>query len=272
MTTKTIKNIFTGFFLGGVLAATQTNALAQEVGVISQKTKIHLKIKGYVFGIKIMNTDFQSAIKGNIYSVRADMRTSGLAALLKKIQIWSTTTGYIVGNDLQPFSHIQQNLNKKHRRVEMNYKKDGVDISINPPLGSLGTPKPTKAEKFNSDDTLSALMNIMMQGRVTSKTPCEGIIPVFDSKQHYNLRLERAGNKHVKQKGFNGEAIICKAYYIPVSGYDPEDLPSQEEQETPLVIYLANFKEDGLYIPVKITYKISGFKAVLKTRSIKITH
>jgi len=234
-------------------------------------TVIKVQLKGYVFGFRVMKTNVVGALTENSYSMRADLFTSGLGALLKKFQIWATTTGTIDENGLNPIQHIQQNLDKKNRRVKMNYKADTIDISIVPRLGSQGKPPATKAQRFESDDVLSAVLNMMMRGFRFTDEPCVGTIPVFDSKQHYLLRMERIADKRIKQKGFKGDTIGCNVYYIPVSGFDPEDLPSEEEAATPVKIYLAKFDEVGLYIPVRMSYKISIFKAVIKTRNIEIT-
>jgi len=109
-----------------------------------------------------------------------------------------------------------------------------------------------------------------MGGFKTGDKVCDGTVPVFDSKQHYNLRMERDGEKYIKQKGFKGDTIRCKVYYEAVSGYDPEDLPSEEEAATPVTVYLSKNEDAQIYIPVKMVYKISGFSAVIKTRDIKI--
>ena len=165
---------------------------------------------------------------------------------------------------------MQQNLNKKNRRVEMAYGPDSVDVSIIPPLGSQGVPPASAQERFESDDTLSVLLKLTMGGFKTSEKVCDGTVPVFDSKQHYDLRMERDGEKYIKQKGFEGDTIRCKVYYEAISGYDPEDLPSKEEADTPVTIFLSRNEEAGLYIPVKMVYKISGFSAVIKTRDINV--
>ncbi len=250
--------------------AAQKNAPTGPQIKLGQTTTVKVNLKGYVFGFRVMKANVSGEITENSYSMRADLFTSGLGALLKKFQIWATTTGTIDENGLNPVYHVQQNLNKKNRRVEMNYKADTVDISIVPKLGSQGKPPATKAQRFESDDTLSALLNMMMRGFRFTDEPCVGTIEVFDSKQHYLLRMERIGNKYIKQKGFKGHTIGCSVYYVPVSGFDPEDLPSQEEASTPVKIYLAKFDEAGLYIPVRMSYKISIFKAVIKTRNIEI--
>ncbi len=236
-----------------------------------QTTVVRVNLKGYVFGLRVMKANIVGGLTENSYSIRADLFTSGLGALLKKFQIWATTTGTIDENGLNPIQHIQQNLNKKNRRVEMNYGADTVDISIVPRLGSQGKPPASQAQRFESDDALSALLNMMMRGCRFTGEPCVGTISVFDSKQHYLLRMERIGNKYIKQRGFSGETIGCSVYYVPVSGFDPEDLPSAEEAATPVKIYLAKFDEAGLYIPVRMSYKISVLKAVIKARNIEIT-
>lgn len=233
-------------------------------------TEVDVFLKGYVFGLRIAKVKFKAGFTDDEYFGVASMKTSGLGAFLKKWAIWAISTGTFSGQDVVPATHLQQNLNKKNRRVEMKYGPDTVDISIVPPLGSQGVPPATPKQRFESDDTLSVLLNLSMGGFKTSEKVCDGTVPVFDSKQHYNLRMEQDGEKYIKQKGFKGDTIRCKIYYEAVSGYDPEDLPSEEEAATPVTIYLSRNEEAGLYIPVKMVYKISGFSAVIKTRDIKV--
>lgn len=246
-------------------------AEAQIQTVPKGTTTFNVKLKGYVFGLRVMKANISGGVSKDAYSVRADLFTSGIGAFMKKFQIWATTTGYIDDNGLRPATHIQQNLDKKNRRVEMNYAKDTVKVSIVPRLGSLGKPPATEKQKFESDDTLSAVLNLMMRGFKFTGEPCVGTIPVFDSKQHYLLRLEQAGTRRIKQKGFKGDTVRCHVYYEAISGYDPEDLPSTEEAAAPVTVYLAKHDDAGLYIPVRMVYKISMFKAVIKAREITIT-
>lgn len=268
---KLAKSLILSF---GLAAACPAGTAAQE-GKAAQNTEaeytaLDVRLKGYVFGFPIITARYAGGFNENAYSVRADLTTSGLGALLKKLAIWATTTGFYDDQGLQPLKHVQQNLDKKNRRVEMNYGKDAVDVKIVPRLGSQGKPPATPAERFAADDTLSAMLNLMMRGHKFTDKPCTGTIPVFDSKQHYNLRLQPAGTKKMRAAGFKGTAVRCLVYYEPVSGFDPEDLPSQEEKSKPIELYLANYPEYGIYIPLKMSYKISGFTASVRTKSIQI--
>ena len=229
-------------------------------------TEFDFKLKGYVFGLRMIRANYTGWFDNSTYAVYTDLKTSGLGAMLKKLEIWAVTTGRYTRSGLTPNFHIQQNMDKKNRRVEMNYDNGlrKIDVAIEPRLGSQGTPPATPAERYSADDTVSAVLNLMMRGQKIDGPVCSGSVRVFDSKQHYNLRMEQAGTKRVKFNGEKVDTIRCKVYYEPISGFDPEDLPDAEEGSTPIKMYMKEFPELGLYVPVRFTYKISSIKAVIK--------
>ena len=235
-------------------------------------TQIRIKLKGYVFGIRVVRSDIVTQFDQTNYAAYTDARTSGLAALLKKMEIWAVTKGRYNRNGLRPDWHIQQNTDKKNRRVEMNYNhpQKKLDIAIVPRLGSQGVPPASDRARYESNDAISGIIHLMMMGTKVNGELCSGRVPFFDSKQHYNLKMTRVGTKRVKFDGRKENTIHCQAYYEPIAGYDPEDLPSQEEAETPVNVYFKYHKEAGIHIPVRFTYKISGFKAVIKADDIEI--
>ena len=235
-------------------------------------TQIYVKLKGYVFGFRVIRSDVITQFNKTEYAGYADAKTSGLAALLKKMEIWSVSKGRYDQRGLRPDWHVQQNTDKKNRRVEMNYDrpKSLVNVAIEPRLGSQGVPPATPRERYTSNDTISGILHLMMKGTKVNGELCSGHTPFFDSKQHYNLRLERIGTKRVRFDGGKDTTIHCRAYYEPVSGFDPEDLPSKEEASTPVNVYFKYYEEAGIHIPVRFTYKISGFTAVVKADDIEI--
>ncbi|MEP3653890.1 MAG: DUF3108 domain-containing protein [Litorimonas sp.] len=234
-------------------------------------TQIRMQLKGYVFGFRVIRSDIIAQFDNTEYAAYTDAKSSGLAALLKKMEIWAVTKGRYDSTGLRPDWHVQQNTDKKNRRVEMNYNRNAgsVDVAIIPPLGSQGVPPASPIERYKSNDTISAILHLMMMGTKIDGELCSGRVPIFDSKQHYNLRLERVGTKKVKFDDGKEETIHCRAYYEPIAGYDPEDLPSEEEAETPINVYFKYYDEAGVHVPVRFTYKISGFKAVIKVDDIE---
>jgi len=87
-------------------------------------TEFDFKLKGYVFGFKMITANYTGWYGDNTYAVYSDLKTSGLAALLKKLEIWAVTAGTYTRSGLTPDFHIQQNMDKKNRRVEMNYNNN----------------------------------------------------------------------------------------------------------------------------------------------------
>ncbi len=230
-------------------------------------TQFAFNLRGYVFGIRLIRVSYLGYEAPGSYAAYVDLKTSGLGALLKKLDIWAVTRG-IVREDgsLRPSWHVQQNTDKKNRRVEMNYDDEGelVDVQIVPALGSQGVPPASPEERFDAFDTVSILLHMARKGREDANALCEGAVPVFDSKQRYDLRLEPVGTARAKFLGGKSETIHCHAYYEPVSGFDPEDLPDAEEAGTPVDVYFDYVPEADMYVPVRFTYKISGFTAVIK--------
>ncbi len=235
-------------------------------------TEFDFKLKGYVFGLRMIKANYTGWFDDSRYNVYTDLKTSGLGALLKKMEIWAVTSGHYTRAGLKPDFHVQQNMDKKNRRVEMNYDNVArtIAVDIEPPLWTQGTPPATPAERYAANDAISAILNIMMRGQKIDAPLCAGSVKVFDSKQHYALRMEYVGKTRKKFKGEKFEAIKCHVYYEPISGFDPDDLPEAEEKNTPVNIYLKAFPELGLYIPVKFTYKISSIKATIKLDELTI--
>jgi len=235
-------------------------------------TQIRLKLKGYVFGIRVVRSDVIAMFNDREYAAYTDAKSSGLAALLKKMEIWAVTKGRYDRRGLRPDWHVQQNTDKKNRRVEMNYDhgKAAVDVAIVPRLGSQGIPPASPRERYSANDTISGILHLMMMGTKVEGELCTGRVPFFDSKQHYNLRMERIGTKRVKFDGKKRDTIHCRAYYEPIAGYDPEDLPSEEEASTPVNVYMTYDEAAGVHIPVRFTYKIKGFTAVVKADDIEV--
>lgn len=235
-------------------------------------TEFDFKLKGYVFGLRMIKANYTGWYDGSRYAAYTDLKTSGLGAMLKKLEIWAVTAGSYTRSGLTPSFHVQQNMDKKNRRVEMNYNNGlrKIDVAIEPPLGSQGLPPASPEERYTANDTISAILNLMMRGQKIDAPICSGSIRVFDSKQHYGLRMVQDGTKRVKFDGEKHETIRCLVYYEPISGFDPEDLPDAEEGGTPIKMYLKDFPEIGLYVPVKFTYKISSIKAVIKLDKITL--
>lgn len=239
---------------------------------LTPPTRFSVSYSGSLFILPIGELAVTGSVTSRGYSMRSDMKTTGFGKLTKSGGIWSTSIGFYDDTKMRPSQHVIQRLNEKGRRTTIYYDNAGnPKVTIKPSYGSMGQPPATDEERRGALDAQSAIMKLMMIGHKFGDKPCTGSLPVFDGKQRYNLRLEYKGIQTLRQSSYRGEAVRCNVYLEAVSGYDPEDVPTKEEGAAPLEIYMVNFEEAGLYLPVRFDYRISGVKVNIRATDIKVT-
>ena len=102
------------------------------------------------------------------------------------------------------------------------------DLNLRASVSALLEPRYTDAlladllrygpETFVVVDPVSArLMPVVGTGDPTDAANCDRTLPIFDGWTRYDIRLEYKGAKPVKVEGFEGEAVICGARWVPVA-------------------------------------------------------
>ncbi len=239
---------------------------------LAAPTRFSLTYTGSLFFLPIGVLDVTGNITSRGYSMRADMKTRGVAKLTKSGGLWATSIGFYDDKSLQPSQHVIQKLDKRSRRTEISYDEAGnPDATHAPAYGSLGEPPATADEQRGALDVMSAITQLMMSGHKLGDEPCSGHLPVFDGKRRYNLRLEDKGMETLRQSSYRGEALHCNVYMDAISGYDLDDIPTDEEASAPLEVYLVNFEDEGLYVPVRFDYRISGVKVNIRATKMEVT-
>ncbi|WP_017932428.1 DUF3108 domain-containing protein [Robiginitomaculum antarcticum] len=280
--TKRIKNLFitTAMLSAGIALGAILPAIAQaqngatpviQTANAPMITTFTVDYRGSLFIFPLGDLRVTGYKTDAAYAMRADMKAAGLGKIAKDGDLWSTAEGYYSPNGVRSTHHVIQKLNEKGRRVEIKYDAAGNPVTaIEPRFGSMGVPPATDQERREAVDALSAIMQFMTIGHKYGTQPCTGSIPVFDGKQRYNLNLKPAGNKTISQSSYRGETVRCNLFMENVSGYDPEDLLTAEEANTPLVIYLANYENAGMWVPVRFDYRVSGIKVNITATDINI--
>ena len=259
---------------GADTALVEPHILAMIEAGQPMEMEYNIKASAWVLILPITGkANFRVTMNKDTYAIRSLVKTTGLADILVNYDLEFAASGYTSPEGLDTYAFVSQNKDgKKNRRVEMDYNYDTreVAVDIHPPLGSQGVPPASMEERFEADDTITTILAMMMRGTRIDGELCKGTIPVFDSKQHYGLRMVRLGPKKVKYNGKKVMGVKCHVFYEPISGFDPEDLPEEEESSTPINVYFAKDETANLYVPVEFAYKISGFKAKIKLSDMRI--
>ncbi len=230
----------------------------------------HLRVlyNGYFFGMRVMKASLDVDLDGCGYEAASVFRTAGLAGFFKDSEIHADSSGGRADTGLAPLWYEHQNVaSKKNRRIRIDFTDDDVVSTVTPAFGSMGQPPATQDERFGALDPISSFLQIAVHG---GDTPCDRTVPVFDGKQRYDLRFERVATKDIDVRGYEGRTIKCHVYYVPISGFDPEDLAEPETYDKPIEIWLAD-TGSGVRVPVRFRANVSGLGVRVDVKSIERT-
>ena len=234
--------------------------------------RISARYSSTVLIFKVGEISVAADLTPTSYRAETTIRAAGLAALFADIDIQADVSGLLGPGGAAPERYGLVNTTPtKSRSVQVQFP-DGVAVATaTPPFGSLGEPPASEADRTRVLDPMTAFF--ILSGIVPgiAEANCSGTLPVFDGKQRYEIRLRAAGTQRIHTEAWSGEANLCEAWYFPVSGYDPEDYPTEREMRYPLLIWLATFADNQIQIPVRIFTRAGLGGITIEARSIEFT-
>ncbi|WP_203291573.1 DUF3108 domain-containing protein [Maricaulis parjimensis] len=220
---------------------------------------------------KVGEVSLDAVFSDSAYEADSFVEAAGLAALFTDFDIRARVAGERGNGQARPssYTHVERT-GDKVRTVRVAFE-DALAVSeAEPPFGSLGQPPAGPADRTDVLDPMTAFFALSDRMGAEEGQACQGRLPVFDGKQRYDLRLVDAGLSRIRTRAWQGEARVCEAYYEPISGYDPEDYPTPSELRHPLTIWIAEFPETGIFLPVRLHTR-AGFGGVtIEAREILI--
>jgi len=93
-------------------------------------------------------------------------------------------------------------------------------------------------------DPISGLI-IPAGGRI-----CPSRLPIYDGESRLDLVLSPSGTKPFKTNGFSGDAVVCKARYVPKSGYRQGRKDIEYLKSISMEIWFAKSDNMDVYAPV----------------------
>lgn len=251
----------------GSLAASDDAATGTEM---SASQGVTIQYSGSVMIFQVADILVSGDFNEQTYTASARFTAAGLAALFTDADIEAGVSGYRDGPQLQPwrYSHLNH-ASSKNRTVGIDFPEGVAMPDINPPFGNMGEPPATDAERSGARDPLTTLLSVGLGSVATETSQCDGTLPVFDGRARYNLRFVDGGSKRVRTRAWTGEALICHAYYEPISGYEEDEFPSDDVIAEPISLWLAPVNGGEMYVPVKIRTNAGFGGATITARSIQ---
>jgi hypothetical protein len=234
----------------------------------AQDVTLSAQYSGSVLAIPVGRVELTAHLAEDSYSASATAIATGLAALFTDVRIDSTVSGAITRGRARPVSYAHdERTGRKHRRIDMSFENSIARATAVPNFSTWGDPPATDSDRSGAIDPMTAVL--MLSQSMTGRRECSGILPVFDGRHRYNLRLQARGRERVRTAAWQGEAIVCDAFYEPISGYTERQRPNPRDLRHPLTLWLAPL-DNGHHLPVRLQTR-AGFGVLIELNSLEMS-
>lgn len=257
--------------LAAALLAAPAPALAQEAPAgAPEQMDFQVVYGAYFLGLKLMETEFQVSFNEAGYQGRSLYRTGGIISWAKTDEIRSVVSGGVEGDRLRPEHFEHRDVLERGRTVRMEFTPEDIEVTADPPYSTAGDPPSTREQRQGAFDLISGMMQISMNINDDPDWPCGPDVPIFNGKELYTLRMAHAGGRETETGGYEGPVIECHVYYMPVAGFDADDMPEEKFLNTPLTVWFTDDAETGFHIPVRFSYPVGPASLVIEAKALAV--
>ena len=181
-------------------------------GASAEDAKFRLVLKGITAGSLSWSG---SGAPGGAYSVAGVLRTSGLAAMLKKVRYEAGAKGSISAKGAYAAASYSEDANtgKRHSKSSIVWKR-GVPVVQD---SSEREPKPWDIDPASQAGTVDPRTAMFATLRdVAPGQECQVSLKMFDGRRATRLTL---GGRQA-----TGDKVTCAGEYRRVAGFSPEDM------------------------------------------------
>lgn len=196
-------------------------------GVAVAQGRLEAEYTASLAGIPLGRGNWIIEISEDQFSAAANGATSGILRLFSQGHGSSSSQGTVNAGQPVPTNYMATiTTDKKFDDVRMAFAGGNVkDFTVDPPVGPQPDRIPvTDADRRNVFDPMTAVLNLVGgSGDVLTPQACVRNVAVFDGRMRYDVRSEFKRMEFVKaEKGYQGPAVVCAVYFVPISGYVPD--------------------------------------------------
>lgn len=251
----TLRCLLAAFCLAAVLPATLSGAGVTEP---HSAAKLDAAYTASLVGIPIGRIGWTVDLRDDRFSATASGSTVGLFRIFAHGHGVAEAQGTIAGK--QPTaSNFMVSFTSGNAADEIE-----IVFSGGKARESLAHPRPpnpalvplTEANRTGVVDPMTALLvHVPGGGDTLVPAACEREIAVFDGHMRYDLRLAFKRLEQVKAgAGYQGPAVVCAVYFIPLAGYDPNRSAIKYlRAERGMEIWLAPLTGTRLLVPFRVS-------------------
>jgi hypothetical protein len=223
--------------------------------------------------IKVLDVRIVQQVEPAAFTADAQIRTSGVLALFKKVDLHAVSQGAVDGDALRPASFRHQNKDgHDNRQVQVRWEGGGeVTTNAAPYWPNMGEPVVTQAQKRAAADPLTQLMRLSLTA--SPDGPCHGPLRMFDGRELYDVTLTtpRPRPRTAVEARFNlANPLSCSLTLQEVAGFDPKPTGNKSQGlKMPVTLRIAQAGEDGPWIITGLTGSTPLGDARIELRSVQ---
>jgi hypothetical protein len=195
--------------------------------VAAAQGRLEAEYTATLAGIPIGHGNWIIEISEDQFTATASGGTFGIMRVISGGHGTSMAQGPVSGGQLVPQTYAATITNDKRiDDVRMVFAGGNVkDYSVDPPVGPSADRIPvTDADRRNVLDPMTATLDpVPGNGDPLSPQACGRKASVFDGRMRFDLHSAFKRIEMVKaEKGYQGPAVVCAVYFVPISGYVPD--------------------------------------------------
>ncbi len=178
-------------------------------------------------GVPIGRGVWMVDIHDDQYVAAANGRTTGLLRIFASGEGSTAARGHVSKGLLVPSTYASSvTTDKSTEELHITLAGGNVkEFSVEPPSPPYPDRIPvTEAHRHGVSDPMSAaLAQVPGTADPVSPEACNRKVSVFDGRMRYDLKLAFKRMETVRaEKGYQGPAVVCALYFVPIAGYVPE--------------------------------------------------
>ena len=211
-------------------------------------------------GVPLGEFHLDAATNADRYDLSVHAKFSVFAGWLYEASGRSSSVGRRLYGEVLPdrFSLSYKAGSKFGKRVVAFQTRSVSRIKVRPSKGQTAHRLPLTEEHLRNvlDPLTATFMTPTFDGKDTEI--CNRVIPVFDGKLRFDVRLTPKTAQNVERRIFEGLAgpfIVCGARFVPVAGHRPDNkrLVALAKEEG-ISVWLVKLPQAAIYLPYRIEF------------------
>jgi hypothetical protein len=222
--------------------------------------------------IKVLDVRLVQQVEPNTFTADAQIRTSGVLSLFKKVDLHAVSQGGIDDGALSPASFRHQNQDgHDNRHVQVRWDGAEVTTSAAPYWPNMGDPAVTPAQKRTAADPLTQLMRLSLTA--SPDGPCHGTLRMFDGRELFDVTLSAPrprARTPVEARSNLTNPLACNLNLKEVAGFDAKPANNRSQGlKMPVTLRVAQAGDSGPWIVTGLTGATPLGDARIELRSVQ---